>query len=163
MRVQALEAPQGGHLGIGKQRCLEDKVWEVTGRGCVFSVWICESHRGDGVRWPSFQAASHIVELCPCRLPWAPGGKPAPTPHILSLRIPPPTPTPQVSSMRQVPVRTGNTHTLSRSWAWHGHRMGLSQALPWFRTLPLSLHCGGLTAQDSLPFGAVMCLCSGTF
>lgn len=69
MRAQALEAPQGGHLGIGKQRCLEDKVWEVTRRGYVCLAWICESHRGEGLRWPSFQAASHIVELCPCSSP----------------------------------------------------------------------------------------------
>lgn len=31
MRAHSLKAPQGSHLGVGKQRHLGDKVWEVTG------------------------------------------------------------------------------------------------------------------------------------
>ena len=54
-----------GRTGYGKQRCLEDKVWEVTGRGCVWPAWDCESRGGEGVRWPSFQAASYVPPTSP--------------------------------------------------------------------------------------------------
>lgn len=52
------------------------------------------------------------------------------TPHFV-LEESAPTPSPQVSSeascsMRQVPVRTGTTHTLSSNWAWEGLCLGLS-------------------------------------
>lgn len=130
MRALALESPQGGRLGIGKQRSPEDKVREGTGRGYVCSAWICERHRGDCVRWPSFQA-SHSVELRPCLLSLGPRREGCShTPHFV-LEESAPTPSPQVSSeascsMRQVPVRTGTTHTLSSSWAWEGLCLGLS-------------------------------------
>lgn len=35
-----------GRPGSGKQRWLEDKVWEAPGRGCVCSAWGCESCGG---------------------------------------------------------------------------------------------------------------------
>lgn len=44
MRAHSLKALQGSHLGVGTQRRLGDKVWEVTQGGCVCSAWDCESH-----------------------------------------------------------------------------------------------------------------------
>lgn len=61
MRAHALKAPQED----GKQRCWDDKVWEVTGRGYVCSAWDCESRGGTGVRWPSSQAAGSVPPSSP--------------------------------------------------------------------------------------------------
>lgn len=55
------------------------------------------------------------------------------------------------ASVRQVPVSTGNTHTLSRSWARQRLCMGLSQPLPRLGPCPSAITVGGLTHQDSLP------------
>lgn len=72
-------------------------MWEVMGRGYVCSAWDCESRGEEGIRWPSFQAVSHISELCPSHLPWAPGGNPAPTTPDFVFGDSTPTPSPKAS------------------------------------------------------------------
>lgn len=170
MKARVLKDPHGRHLSIRKQRCLEDKVWEVMGRGYVCSAWDCESHREEGIWWPSFQAFSHISELCPSHLPCAPGGNPALTTPDFVFEDSTPTLSPQASLELSCPYETGpcgnrQFPTLSRTGPDRLHPE-LSRPQPQLRTLPLSLHHGGLTPQNPLlaaffPFSTVMCLCSG--
>lgn len=150
VRAHALKAPQED----GKQRCWDDKVWEVTGRGYVCSAWDCESRGGTGVRWPSSQAAG-----CPSQLPPAPGGYPLPQLWTLSLRIPPPTPSLKYpASVRQVHGEQAvSTHCQEagpgRDSAW------LQLTCPSSGPCPSTSTFGALTPQDPLP--AIMFLCSG--